>query len=217
MTRIVVFAKAPIPGYAKTRLAGSLGPEAAAALHARMVEHAVEQACAAAPGAVELACTPTIEHALFEQLQRRFGVERTLQGEGDLGARMYRALARAVGPSRPVIIIGTDCPGLDGSYLRQAIAALQSGHEVVLGPAEDGGYVLIGATVAVPRLFEQVAWGSASVLSDTRAALRECRLSWFELSSLWDVDRREDYERLLRLFPALAADPMRQHQSERAI
>lgn len=206
MTRVVVFAKAPIPGFAKTRLAVRLGPEGAAALHARMVERALEQACAAAPGSVELACTPTIDHPLFERLARRFGVSRASQGEGDLGARMHRAMVRVLADARHAIIIGTDCPGLDANYLRLAADALDAGHDVVLGPAEDGGYVLAGASTPEPRLFEGIAWSTPGVLADTRSALRACRLSWFELSFLWDVDQPDDFERLQREYPALAGE-----------
>lgn len=216
MTRVIVFAKAPIPGFAKTRLAARLGPEQAAALHARMVEHAVEQACAATPGSVELACAPTIDHPLFEELARRFGVSRVSQGEGDLGARMHRAMGRALADARHAIIIGTDCPGLDANYLRRAAAALQSGHDVVLGPAEDGGYVLVGAGTCESRMFEGIAWSTPGVLADTRSALRACRLSWFELSYLWDVDQPDDFDRLQRDFPALVGE-VRHIQPERAI
>lgn len=216
-TRIIVFAKAPIPGFAKTRLADRLGPHGAAALHARMIAHAVGQACEAAPHAVELACTPSIDHPLFDDLARRHGLELTVQGEGDLGSRMYRAIAGALNDVSRVIIIGTDCPGLDAAYLREAMAVLEAGEEIVLGPAEDGGYVLVGATSAVPRMFEQIAWSTASVLDDTRLALRACRLSWFELSSRWDVDRPDDFERLLREYPGLATGPARVSQPEQAM
>lgn len=216
MTRIVVFAKAPIPGFAKTRLAARLGPEAAAALHARMVERTVEQACAVEAATVELACTPTIDHPLFVRLAQRWPVTRTPQGEGDLGVRMHGAIAAALSGAPRAIVIGTDCPGLDAAYLREASAALRAGHDVVLGPAEDGGYVLVGATVVAPGMFQHVAWSTPTVLADTRLALRACKLSWFELSWRWDVDRPDDFERLLREYPGLATGSARVSQPEQA-
>jgi len=207
VTRIIVFAKAPVPGQAKTRLMPRLGPEGAAALHARMVERMVAIARGSDIGPVELAVTPDIDVPFFREIAGTHGVALASQGPGDLGERMWRALERAINEEGSGIIVGTDSPGVDGDTLRAAATALADGPPVVVAPAEDGGYVLIGARARCPGLFEGVAWGTDAVMGETRSALVRGGLRARELPTLWDVDRPEDYERLCREFPELA-DPM---------
>lgn len=194
MTRIIVFAKAPVPGTVKTRLAARLGPEAAARVHEVLVDRTLAMATPAAPGQVELCVAPDLPHPFFRACQTRFGVSLSGQGDGDLGARMYRAIARAV-PRGPVVLIGTDCPAMDGPYLRSALAALEES-SLVIGPAEDGGYVLIGARGAIdPWLFDGIVWGGSGVLAATRERIARLRIRHTELPVLWDVDVPADYER----------------------
>jgi hypothetical protein len=95
------------------------------------------------------------------------------------------------------VLVGTDCPALTADYLAQAFALLDGGADAVVGPAEDGGYILIGLRRTDKRLFDGVAWGTASVLDETRARLAALGWSWQELETLWDVDRPEDLERLM--------------------
>lgn len=205
MTAIVIFAKAPVAGTVKTRLVPRLGAVSAALLHAHMLEHVVGQACAAEVGAVTLACAPSCDHALFVALAERYGVALLEQGDGDLGARMARAMARVLAANEAVILIGADCPGIDPGYLAQAAAALEGGSDIVIGPAEDGGYVLIGARVAYPAMFAGIAWGSGAVLAATRAKLDRSGLRVRELTLKWDVDRPEDLDRLALEFPGFIA------------
>jgi hypothetical protein len=108
---------------------------------------------------------------------------------------MHRALARALRGAERAVLIGADCPALTPAYLREAIAALE-GADVVLGPARDGGYVLVGARRVAPALFDGIAWGSSRVLDEQRACLRALGWRWSELATLWDVDRPEDLERV---------------------
>lgn len=196
---VIVFARTPEPGAAKTRLIPRLGAAGAAELHARMTRRALDTACAAFPGAVELCCAPDAAHPSFRDIG---AVRLEEQGPGDLGERMHRALARAVGPA---LLIGSDCPALTPGYLHAAAAALESGAEAVIGPAEDGGYVLIGARRSVPALFTGIEWGSAGVLDAQRERLRALGWRWAELARLWDVDRPADLERLRGLAPELLA------------
>ncbi len=203
MTRVVVFAKAPVAGAAKTRLIPSLGAAGAAALHAAMVEHAIETAIAAAIGQVELACTPDTAHPLFQSIAGRHSVVLSEQGAGDLGDRMSRALERAVREAGRGVIIGTDCACLDAPYLKSAHEALGAGAPVVLGPAEDGGYVLIGARIQFPQMFCGIQWGTETVLAATRRLLDEGGVRWQELATLWDVDRPADLDRLKLRHPDL--------------
>ncbi len=196
--RLIVFARAPVPGAAKTRLIPALGAAGAARLHRRLVTHALAAACAAAPGRVELWCAPNARHPFFAECARRFGVALFAQRGADLGERMHAAMlagGSASGPGACSVLIGSDIPDLSPDYLRDAIASLER-HQVVLGPAEDGGYVLIGLQRPAPRLFAGIAWGGPTVLAVTRERIATLRLSCFELPALWDLDRPEDLARL---------------------
>ena len=190
---IAVLAKAPIPGFAKTRLIPVLGDDGAARLQARLIERAVATACAAGIGPVTVWATPDPTHAIFQTLRARHGVALARQGDGDLGARMLAAIAAANGPA---LVIGTDCPALTADHLRTAAAVLRDGSEVVVFPAEDGGYVLIGAQRPVPALFADMPWSTAGVMAQTRQRLKAAGLSWQEPVTLWDVDVPADLQRL---------------------
>jgi rSAM/selenodomain-associated transferase 1 len=119
-----------------------------------------------------------------------------LQPDGDLGARMRVAAEDGLRRASQVIIVGTDCPTMSQDDLRKARDALASGDDLVLGPAEDGGYWLIGLTRCDPALFSGIAWSSSTVLEATRERLRALRWRWSELATRWDVDRPQDLTRL---------------------
>jgi uncharacterized protein len=195
--RVAVFAKAPVPGTVKTRLARLLGPDGAAGLHAGLVRHALATAAQARLGAVELWCTPDVGHPFFERCAREFDAKLEPQQGADLGERMRRALESALAAGSPMLLIGSDCPSLTVSHLAAAAAALSS-HQAVVTPAEDGGYVLVGLSAAVPSMFDGVSWGTAAVMAQTRARLASAGVRWKEMAALWDVDRPEDYARLQR-------------------
>ncbi|HZP92712.1 MAG TPA: TIGR04282 family arsenosugar biosynthesis glycosyltransferase [Burkholderiales bacterium] len=195
-TRVQVFAKAPIPGLVKTRLAARIGVAAAARLQELLITRAVETARACALGRVELWCAPDPNHVFFRDCARRYGIALAAQGEGDLGARMQRALAAAYAAGAYAVLIGSDCPALAPADLAGAADRLHAGCDVVLVPAEDGGYVLIAARRTTPELFEGVEWGTASVMTQTRSRLVSLGWRWEELPVRWDVDRPEDLERL---------------------
>lgn len=192
--RIAVFAKAPVPGEVKTRLAALLGPDGAAALHAGLVRHALATAMLSGIGSVELWCAPDDSHVFFAACAREFGVALRRQEGADLGARMEHAAADALGAGFSSLIIGSDCPALEAGALREA--ALELGrHDAVLKPAEDGGYVMIGLSCAIPGIFDAIEWGGERVAAETRARLARRGASWKELATSWDVDRPEDYAR----------------------
>jgi rSAM/selenodomain-associated transferase 1 len=196
---IAVLAKAPLPGMAKTRLIPALGADGAAALQARLTERAVATAKAAALGPVTLWCAPDVSHPFFAAMREKFEVTLARQPEGDLGARMHAAVAAASGST---LVIGADCPALTTAYLHEAADALPD-HDAVLIPAEDGGYVLIGLRRPCGALFSGIAWGTPTVMPETRTRLRSLKLSWRELPRLWDVDTPEDFARLQREDPFL--------------
>jgi rSAM/selenodomain-associated transferase 1 len=193
---VIVFARAPRPGTTKTRLIPLLGPEGAAALHARLIKLALATATTAARGAVELHGDPANDDFL-RYCAAQYRTALLPQEGSDLGARMHHAIETALQRGcRSVVLIGSDCPALTAKHVRHALRALEEGHGPVFAPTEDGGYALVGLARADARLFQEIAWGTANVMAQTRDRLRELRWRWLELETLWDVDRPEDYERL---------------------
>jgi rSAM/selenodomain-associated transferase 1 len=197
---IAILAKAPIPGLAKTRLITAIGAHAAAVLQERLTERTVATAIAANVGPVTLWCAPDATHSTFVKLVTGKRITLKPQPKGDLGSRMFAAAAAGNGP---VLVIGTDCPALTDVHLRGAADALRGGIDVVLIPAEDGGFVLIGTRSAQPLLFTDIAWGTKTVLAETRARVIALRLGLAERPPLWDIDTETDLARMEREYPEL--------------
>jgi uncharacterized protein len=197
---VIVMAKAPLPGYAKTRLIPALGAAAAAALAERMIDHAVGQACGAALGEVVLACAPGVGHPLFARLAAVHGVRLVPQGEGDLGARMSRALESALATHGRVLLFGTDAPAVDAPMLRRAAERLAD-HDAVFIPARDGGYVAVGLRRPAPVLFTGMVWSTDRVMRDTRERLRLAGLRHAELAPVADIDLPADLAYLPSTWP----------------
>jgi rSAM/selenodomain-associated transferase 1 len=190
---IAILAKSPVAGTVKTRLAMMLGVDGATALHERFVARTVEAAMEAATGPVTLWGSPDESHPYFHDLAQRFSLTLLRQPNGDLGERMHAAVAGG-----PTLVIGTDCPLMTATHLRDAAEVLRSGADAVVIPADDGGYVLIGLSRPVPELFTDMAWSTEGVMMETRQRLRRLGLSWREPTHLWDVDRPSDVRRMRR-------------------
>lgn len=192
-TRIVIFAKAPVPGRVKTRLIPALGEIGAARLAHRMLLATIAEAGAAGLSAPELCATP--DHAEPEWLP--FLVDAAIrysdQGEGDLGERLGRAANRVIGAGEAILLIGTDCPALDRLKLRAAAAALLT-NDAVIHPTVDGGYALLGLRRFDPTLFEGIAWSSATVAAETISRIDALGWSLFTGETLRDVDVPADLE-----------------------
>jgi hypothetical protein len=188
---VVVFAKAPRPGYAKTRLIPALGEWGAAHLAEQLLHATLQQAVGAGIGPVELCVTPTTEHAAFVAARQRHAIPITEQGDGDLGQRMARAFERVLAAQPRALLIGTDAPGLDAGYLRRAARALDDA-DAVFGPAADGGYTLVGLKQPAPALFSSMRWSHDRVMAETRQRLRASGLRHVELEVLPDVDEPAD-------------------------
>ncbi len=199
---LIVFAKAPVPGEVKTRLIPALDAEHAALLHAALAERALATALDTDAEAIELCCAPDDSHSFFQSCAEDFEIDLSTQGDGDLGARMLRAIDRGLEEFPRVVLIGADCPAMTASHIDAAAAAL-AGHDIVLTPAEDGGYALIGARRSHTDMFQGIDWGTATVLVQQRDNLQACKLSWHEMETLWDVDRPDDLPRLRALRPPL--------------
>lgn len=193
---LLVFARAPLPGRAKTRLIPRLGEAGAARLQARLTAHTLRTARAAGFATVELHATPSRTHGLFALYGARFQVEVKNQKGSDLGERMHNALARALRRHRAVILIGTDCPALEPRDLRRAARLLRGSCDAVIAPAEDGGYALIGMRKVSAELFSGILWSGPDVYAETAKKLALAGYRWRALRTVWDLDRPADLDRL---------------------
>lgn len=198
---IAVLAKAPVAGLAKTRLIPALGAHGAAVLAERFIERTIGTAISSALGPVTVWTAPDSTHAVFRQLAVQHRIAFRHQPDGDLGMRMLAAMIEARGP---VLVIGTDCPGLTVDHLQLASFALQGGNDAVIAPAQDGGYVLIGVRRPMPELLSDIAWSTPQVMAETRRRIELHGFRAHELPKLWDVDEPADLKRLEREFPDLA-------------
>ena len=192
MVCLVVFAKAPQPGSAKTRLMPALGADGAAALARKLLDHALTQASAADLTAVELCMSPAPQDGAWQGMKFAPAVTLTAQGGGDLGERMARAVARVIGQHQcPVILMGTDCPALTSAHLNEAAQQLVR-HDAVLLPANDGGYVLIGLKAPCPELFSDMPWSTSRVAHETLRRMAALGLRVWQGPTLQDIDEPAD-------------------------
>jgi len=193
--RIQLFAKAPLVGGAKTRLIPALGAAGAARLHERLLRETLARLAPARLAPVELWCAPDCDHPVFVELAARYALSLRQQHGDDLGEGLQHAAADALsfGPeaAEMVLLVGCDCPDLDAGYAAEALEALAD-HDAVLGPAADGGYVLLGLRRTAPALFRAMPWGGERVAALTRARMRSLGWRWRELAVLRDLDRPED-------------------------
>lgn len=204
--RILVFARAPVPGRCKTRLVPALGAPGAAALHRRLVRRTL--AAARASGhAVELWCAPDAAHGFFAACRRDYGVRLRRQPRGDLGRRMALALAGTLREGvAAAVLVGSDCPEFTPRDFAGAVAALAT-RDCVLQPSTDGGYVLIGARRLDRRTLDGIAWSSGRELAQTRGRLKRLGFSFSEETPLMDIDTPSDLVKARRRGLRLNATP----------
>ncbi len=197
---IAILARAPLAGQAKTRLIPALGAQGAARAQRRFTLNTLRAAAAADTGSITLWCAPDADQRFFRALHRTQGMALQRQCDGDLGVRMLQVCAHhfASRPDQPLLLIGTDCAVLAPGHLQAAARALQQ-HEVVVIPAEDGGYVLIGMRRLIPEVFERIDWSTPQVMTQTREGLTQAGVEWLEMLTLWDVDEPADWVRLQAL------------------
>lgn len=195
---LVVLAKAPLPGLAKTRLARTVGDAAAAALAQRLLEHALTEAVSS--GLRVSLCGSPAGHTLLREMAGRAGVTLTAQVEGDLGQRLAAAVHAALEHHDAVMVMGSDCPGLTADALRQAALALEC-HDAVAYPAHDGGYVLIGFRQLTPGFFDDMPWSTSMVMSETCRRFEGLGARLWLGKSLPDIDTVEDLVHLPPSWP----------------
>jgi uncharacterized protein len=200
MMHIAVFTRAPVAGASKTRLIPLLGAQGAADAQRAMTWRTLQTATAVRDASVSLWCAGDAGHPFLRLCADTFGIACLPQPGGDLGARMAGCLHALLAEHQRVLLIGTDCPAFAVGDLENAAAALDEAC-MVFTPAEDGGYVLVGARRGglAGACFERVEWGSPLVMAQTRERLLALGwlpgCEWREMPMLWDVDTPGDYER----------------------
>jgi hypothetical protein len=199
--RIMIFAKAPVPGKVKTRLSGMLGKRGAASLHSSLVQTLLAKLSVSALSPIELWCAPDCKHPFFSSCKRDSSVRLKSQAAGDIGQRMHQAFISTLKVAPYALLVGSDAPELTYDRLEQSLSALRKGKDAVFVPALDGGYVLVGLRSPVRNLFTNISWGSADVMKETRRRLQRNQLDWLELPACGDIDIPEDLKRFKRSNP----------------
>lgn len=197
--RILVFARTPVLGEVKTRLQPELGEQGCLELHQALVVNAVSTAYESKLAPVEVWHTGKGSHPFWFQLQQKYEIEFSEQSGEDLGQRMLQAASSHLSAADSneldwMIIVGSDCPEIDDEYLAGAAARLEAGEDIVIGPAEDGGYVLVGLRRAFGFLFADIDWGTERVLSQTLKAADDKNCQVRQLKILRDLDDFSDYQ-----------------------
>jgi rSAM/selenodomain-associated transferase 1 len=207
--RILIFARTPRVGEVKTRLIPLLGAQGAYAFHFACLRSTLQRLGSGGSLPLQLWLDKESDDPELLALAARQGCEIHIQQGGDLGQRMAHAAHRALAGAAWVVLVGTDVPLLDADYVRQALQRLEQGADAVMGPADDGGYVLLGMRRLYAELFEGMPWGGDSVAQLTRERCAGLGLDLSELPALWDLDRPEDLRRLC----GLQDDAMRELQA----
>ncbi|MEM7364933.1 MAG: TIGR04282 family arsenosugar biosynthesis glycosyltransferase [Pseudomonadota bacterium] len=194
---IIVFCKQAVPGQVKTRIATKIGDTEAARLAEELAHRTIRECVRAELVDVEVWQTPDLDD--------RFALpgvsDVRLQCTGDLGQRMQHALEQSMDGNRSVVLVGTDCPGIDARYLNEAFKQLDA-MEAVIGPAEDGGFGLIGLTEVRKDLLSDIRWSQPEVFEAVSHRLAVAYSQWARLPLLWDVDRPEDLLRYRSIYGA---------------
>lgn len=192
---IIVFTRLPVKGRSKTRLARSQGGNRAYRMANAMLRRTIMLANSLPGVSVSLNCAPHCPSGRIKKELRHYTMACRKQVHGDLGARMLAAFSRNLQDYDQVLLMGTDCPELRRRDLMAAFRYLQAGTDIVLGPARDGGYVLIGMQDLHPEVFADINWGSSNVLEQTRQRITTRQLLYAELPVRTDIDTGMDISR----------------------
>lgn len=201
---VMQFAKWPEAGRVKTRLMPALGEQGALQAHITLSLAVLDQLSASNCEVRfywdrEVASVPDAALPVIERIEA-LGLKQGVQRGRVLGERIEAALAEGLAECRKALVVGSDCPSVDADYIHQALRALEQA-DVVLGPSDDGGYVLIGARSHLAGMLAGVSWGTDRALAETLARLAAVGLSCAQLPPRWDVDEPEDWRRFTRQFP----------------
>ena len=189
--KLLIFTKSPILGKVKTRLQPDYTPEQSLTVHKRLMLNTLELTKNLKDFDIELCCAPNRNTSFFLECEKNFPISLNNQEGADIGERMAFSLSVSLKTHEKVIVIGTDCPDIDEDYITQAFAAL-SENDAVIGPASDGGYVLLGLTKFSMALFTDISWSSDKVFAQTKKVFENLSWSLKELGIMHDLDRPED-------------------------
>ena len=195
---VIIFSKNPVEGCVKTRLIPEWGTEGALHLYKDVLKKTIESVRQSDIDDIYIYCTPDLDNSFLQFCSRQYDLKLVLQQGNNLGERMSNAFVRILKEYSRAIIVGCDCPELSSRDINIANEKLKSKCDIVIGPAEDGGYYLIGMQEPHPEVFENINWGCDSVLADTRNHIETNNLKPFELEQRWDLDRPEDVHRYFR-------------------
>jgi len=196
-TKLIIFSKSPVPGQVKTRLMPVLSEDSAAKLHSYMLEKTIKLAKKSELASIDLYCAPDTNHIFFKYLEQEYKINLKPQTGKDLGERMFNALNDALKTHNSTVLIGTDCPAMQTDYLQQSFEQLEMNkNDIVIGPVDDGGYVLIGARKINKLLFEDIDWSTEHVFSQTLGKISKLGWKHHELAPIWDLDTPADLQRI---------------------
>jgi len=193
--RLLVFCKAPIAGQVKTRLMPEMTAQQAADVHRFLTRRLLSCLSAAQLCPIQLWCSPDCEHPFFHGCADDYDLSLHQQDGADLGERMRHAIATNLVDSSPVLLVGCDSPSILPTDLSEAIECLMLRDDVVIAPAEDGGYVMIGCNGDYPTLFTDMKWSTDRVLSDTLERAAHAQINVSSIQMQWDIDTFEDWQR----------------------
>ena len=191
---LCIFARTPELGLVKQRLAAALGDRQALAAHEQLLRRTIQRTAASERYETQLWLTRLTSD--LPGWLRPHGVSLNEQPAGDLGQRMQLVMERTLAGAERCVLIGSDCPDIDSDYVSAAFDALHSA-DVVFGPAEDGGYALVGLNRSVPEAFAESAWGDPAVLARALARLARANVAVSLLPEVYDVDEVTDWQRFL--------------------
>ena len=193
---LAIMARTPVLHHTKTRLATKLGAQGALAAHVEMVESTLSRLHSIATE-IDVSLWVTEVESVSEAWAQKFGFALYRQKGCGLGTRMEHILSSLLASgAKAACLVGTDCPNIDTGYVAAAFAALEE-TPIVFGPAEDGGYGLVGVTQPTPGLFSKIPWGTDRVMQDSRKSALNLGLAVSELPLIWDVDTPSDWQRYL--------------------
>jgi len=198
-TAIVVFCKAPVAGQVKTRLIPKLSAEQATDVHIQLTHRTLSLLDNSNLCPIHLWCSPDSRHPFFMECVHDYLIPLYEQQGQDLGEKMFHAISTTLEKSSRVLLIGCDCPSLTVEDIEFAINALQSENDVVLSPAEDGGYVMVGMKKPHSEVFLDMTWGHSKVLQNTYQRVKQAGLSIIKTKQQWDIDTFDDWQRFTQM------------------
>jgi len=217
--QLIIFLKSPIEGNCKTRLIPLLGQKKATEFYKSLVIQLFQQINSLQNTDIAVYCYPDTRHSFIQQLHNTLNISLYCQQGNSLGEKMYNALQHSLQSYSQSLLIGTDCPVINTAYLETAFASLND-HDIALGPAEDGGYVLIGGNKISADIFDNIDWSTDKVLQQQLSNCRDAGYTTYQLNTLWDIDTPQDLiqyqSQILPLLHTIdyAGDTMDHHEAD---